>query len=79
MGMTYRSKADLLEKAVWEDDSEGVGGTLYFPGRQRLHIPDHARWTEWKGNPVKLVPGYILDRIQLDESKELKLCILPER
>jgi hypothetical protein len=26
-----------------------------------------------------LVPGFILDRIRLDEGKELKLCILPER
>ncbi len=69
----------MLESAVWEDDSEGVGGTLYFPSKRRLRIPDHELWTEWKGIPVKLVPGYILDRIRLDEGKELMLCILPER
>ena len=63
MGMTYRAKADLLEKAVWEDDSEGVGGTLFFPGKRRLRIPDQEEWTEWKTNPIKMVPGYILDRL----------------
>jgi hypothetical protein len=77
--MAQKSKSALLESAVWEDDSEGVGGTLYFPGKRRLRIPDHDLWTEWKGNPVKLVPCYILDRIRMDEGKELKLCILPER
>ena len=72
MGMAQKIKKNLLESAVWEDDSEGVRGTLYFPGRRRLRIPDHELWTEWKGNPVNLVPGYILDRIRLDEGKELK-------
>ena len=63
LGMAQKSKGALLESAVWEDDSEGVGGTLYFPGKRRLRIPDNDLWTGWKGDPEKLVPGYILDSI----------------
>jgi hypothetical protein len=79
VGMAQKSKSTLLESAVWEDDSEGVGGTLYFPGKRRLNIPDHDLWTGWKGDPEKLVPGYILDRIRQDEGKEVKLCSVMER
>ncbi len=41
-------------------------------------IPDHDLWTGWKGNPAKLVQGYILDSIRQDEGKEVKLCSVVE-
>ncbi len=45
---------------VWEDDN----GEYSFVGKLRLCIPDQAlcKLWAWKGDPVKLVPAYILRR-----------------
>ena len=56
-------------------------GTLYFAGKRRLRIPDHDPWTEWNGDPGKLVScilkpsGKVYRRIQARVIKKASLDI----
>ncbi len=70
----------LAQCVVWPvRASADRSGTQYFAGKRRLRIPDQVLWDAWEGDPVKLVPVYVLDRIRMDEGKVVKLCTLLER